>query len=148
MSLLTLGAVTVPFCFFSLGQLVNWLIQVQILLQFVWQCGAVILMRRYRTDVAKPFRMWLYPLPAIVSLAMWIYVFVSAPLAGIVFSAGFFAAAIAAFDFVVHGAPADAARVGSAADKHALEKLRSTEVRSDMRAEAVVVGLKLCEPGS
>ena len=38
-SLLTIGAVTLPFCFFTLGQLVNWLIQVQILLQFVWQCA-------------------------------------------------------------------------------------------------------------
>jgi hypothetical protein len=41
------GAVTLPF-FFSLGQLVSWLIQVQILLP-VWQCAAVILLRRYRS---------------------------------------------------------------------------------------------------
>ncbi|HMB80681.1 MAG TPA: APC family permease, partial [Vicinamibacterales bacterium] len=79
-SLLTIAAVTLPFCFFTLGQLVEWLVQVQILLQFVWQCAAVILLRRYRPDVAKPFRMWLYPLPALVSLAMWIYIFLSAPL--------------------------------------------------------------------
>jgi amino acid transporter len=96
-SLLTIGAVTIPFCFFTLGQLVNWLIQVQILLQFVWQCAAVILLRRYRPDIAKPFRMWLYPLPALVSLAMWIYIFVSAPLAGILFSILFLAAATGAF---------------------------------------------------
>jgi amino acid transporter len=96
-SLLTIGAVTLPFCFFSLGQLVNWLIQVQILLQFVWQCAAVILLRRYRPDVAKPFRMWLYPLPALISLAMWIYIFLSAPLAGIVFSVAFLAVAVGAF---------------------------------------------------
>jgi len=96
-SLLTIAAVTLPFCFFTLGQLVEWLVQVQILLQFVWQCAAVILLRRYRPDVAKPFRMWLYPLPALVSLAMWIYIFLSAPLAGIVFSAAFLAAAVAAY---------------------------------------------------
>jgi len=96
-SLLTIGAVTLPFCFFSLGQLVNLLIQVQILLQFVWQCAAVILLRRYRPDVAKPFRMWLYPLPALISLAMWIYIFLSAPLAGIVFSVAFLAVAVGAF---------------------------------------------------
>src|SRR5437868_15241085 len=78
-SLLTIGAVTLPFCFFSLGQLVSWLLQVQILLQFVWQCAAVILLRRYRPDIAKPFRMWLYPIPAVVSLAMWLYIFLSAP---------------------------------------------------------------------
>jgi amino acid transporter len=96
-SLLTIGAVALPFCFFSLGQLVSWLIQVQILLQFVWQCAAVMLLRRYRPDIAKPFRMWLYPLPALVSLAMWIYIFVSSPTAGIVFSVAFLAAAVAAY---------------------------------------------------
>ena len=77
---------TLPFCFFSLGQLVNWLIQVQILLQFIWQCAAVMLLRRYRPDIPKPFRMWLYPLPALISLGMWLYIFVSSPLPGIVFS--------------------------------------------------------------
>ncbi len=96
-SLLTIGAVTIPFCFFSLGQLVNWLIQVQILLQFVWQCAAVILLRRYRPDIAKPFRMWLYPLPALVSLTMWLYIFFSAPVAGMLFSAVFLAVAVAAY---------------------------------------------------
>jgi amino acid transporter len=96
-SLLTIGAVTIPFCFFTLGQLVSWLILVQILVQFVWQCAGVILLRRYRPDIVKPFRMWLYPLPALVSLAMWIYIFVTAPVAGILFSVAFFATAIAAY---------------------------------------------------
>ena len=70
---------------------------VQILLQFVWQCAGVILLRRYRHDIAKPFRMWLYPLPAIVSLVMWLYIFATAPLAGILFSAAFLVAALAAY---------------------------------------------------
>jgi amino acid transporter len=96
-SLLTIGAVALPFCFFSLGQLVGWLIQVQILLQFVWQCASVMLLRRYRRDIAKPFKMWLYPLPALVSLAMWLYIFVSSPTAGIVFSVAFLAVAVAAY---------------------------------------------------
>jgi amino acid transporter len=96
-SLLTIGAVTIPFCFFTLGQLVGWLILVQILLQFIWQCAGVILLRRYRPDIAKPFRMWLYPLPALVSLGMWIYIFVTAPIAGILFAVAFFAAAIGAY---------------------------------------------------
>jgi amino acid transporter len=96
-SLLTIGATAIPFCFFSLGQLVAWLIQVQILMQFVWQCAAVILLRRYRPDIVKPFRMWLYPLPALISLAMWIYIFVSAPTAGVLFSIAFFAVAVGAY---------------------------------------------------
>jgi amino acid transporter len=89
--------VALPFCFFSLGQLVGWLIQVQILLQFVWQCAAVMLLRRYRPDIPKPFRMWLYPLPALISLGMWLYIFVSSPLPGVVFSVAFLAVAVAAY---------------------------------------------------
>ena len=103
-SLLTIGAIAVPFCFFSLGQLVNWLIQVQILLQFVWQCAAVIVLRRYRPDIAKPFTMSLYPLPALVSLAMWLYIFLAAPLAGMLFAIGFLAAAVAAYFLFVKSA--------------------------------------------
>jgi amino acid transporter len=96
-SLLTIGAVALPFCFFSLGQLVNWLLQVQILLQFIWQCAAVILLRRYRPDVAKPFRMWLYPVPALVSLALWLYVFGTADRGGQLFAAAFLVTAVAAY---------------------------------------------------
>ncbi len=104
-SLLTIGAVAMPFCFFSLGQLVGWLIQVQILLQFVWQCAAVMLLRRYRPDIPKPFRMWLYPLPALISLGMWLYIFVSSPLPGIVFSIAFLAVAVAAYFIFRQRAP-------------------------------------------
>ena len=68
-SLVVIALISLPFCFFSLGQLVSWLIQVQILLRFVWQCAAVILLRRYRPDIPQPFTMWLYPLPALLSLA-------------------------------------------------------------------------------
>jgi len=76
---------------------VNWLILVQILLQFIWQCAGVILLRRYRGDIKKPFKMWLYPLPALVPLAMWSYIFLSAPRAGILFSVAFLATAVAAY---------------------------------------------------
>jgi amino acid transporter len=96
-ALLTVGVVAVPFCFLSLGQILNWLILVQILVQFIWQCAGVILLRRYRRDIPQPFTMWLYPAPAIVSLALWLYIFVTGPVAGMVFAAGFLAAAVAAY---------------------------------------------------
>ena len=83
--------VALPFCFFTLGQLVSWLMQVQILLRFVWQCGAVILLHAYRKDIAQPFRMWRYPVPAVVSLILWLYLFVTGPREGIAFSFAFLA---------------------------------------------------------
>ncbi|MBZ5558686.1 MAG: amino acid permease [Acidobacteriia bacterium] len=89
-ALLTIGAVSLPFCLFSLGQLVNWLMQVQILTIFVWQCAGVLLLHRFRRDLYQPFTMWLYPLPALVALVMWVYVYATGPTAGITFSIGFF----------------------------------------------------------
>jgi amino acid transporter len=104
-SLVTLGALAIPFCFFSLGQIVSWLILVQIASQFIWQCAGVILLRRCRKDVPHPFVMWLYPIPALVALALWIYVFVSAPVSGMLFAAGVVSAGIAGY-FLFTGAAA------------------------------------------
>ncbi|MBL8139853.1 MAG: amino acid permease [Acidobacteria bacterium] len=96
-SLLVIGLVSLPFCFFTLGQLVNWLMQVQIMLRFVWQCGAVMLLYHYRKDIPQPWVMWAYPFPAIISLVLWLYLFFTGPVAGIIFSFAFLAVAAAAY---------------------------------------------------
>ncbi|MFN2446182.1 MAG: APC family permease [Vicinamibacterales bacterium] len=96
-SLATIAIVSIPFCFFTLGQLVSWLIQVQVLLRFVWQCAAVILLREYRKDIPQPFTMWLYPLPAILSGALWLFIFFTGPWEGILFSVAFLLAGVAAY---------------------------------------------------
>ncbi len=97
LSLATIAIVSIPFCFFSLGQLVSWLIQVQVLLRFIWQCAAVILLRRYRPDIPQPFTMWLYPWPAVLSGALWLFIFFTGPWEGIAFSFAFLAAGVAAY---------------------------------------------------
>ncbi len=97
LALLTVGLVSVPFCFFSLGQLANWMIQIQVLLCFSWQCVGVILLQRYRKDIPQPFRMWLYPLPALAALVLWLYVFFSGSAEGIWFSVAYLLAAAIGF---------------------------------------------------
>ncbi|MEO7133655.1 MAG: amino acid permease [Vicinamibacterales bacterium] len=96
-SLIAIAIVSIPFCFFSLGQLVSWLIQVQVLLRFIWQCAAVILLRRYRPDIPQPFTMWLYPWPAVLSGALWLFIFFTGPWQGIVFSFAFLAIGLVAY---------------------------------------------------
>ena len=96
-SLLTLGGLSLPFCFLSLDRLISWLILVQIVSQFVWQCAGVILLRRYRKDLSQPFTMWLYPLPALLSLLLWLYVFLSAGWEGQLFSLTFLAIGLLAY---------------------------------------------------
>ncbi len=96
-SLITIAIVSIPFCFFTLGQLVSWLIQVQVLLRFIWQCAAVVLLRRYRPDIPQPFTMWLYPWPAVLSGALWLFIFFTGPREGIVFSFAFLLAGCGAY---------------------------------------------------
>ncbi len=96
-SLLTIGATSLPFCFFSFDRLVSWLILVQIALQFIWQCAGVILLRRHRRDLPQPFVMWLYPVPALVALAIWLYVFASASVEGILFALAYLVTGLAAY---------------------------------------------------
>jgi fructoselysine transporter len=96
-SLVTIGTLALPFCFFSLGRIVNWLILVQIASQMVWQCAGVLLLTRDRADIAQPFVMWLYPAPALVALTLWLYVCLSAPAAGVLFAALFLTAGLAAY---------------------------------------------------
>lgn len=96
-SLVTIALVSIPFCFFTLGQLVSWLIQVQVLLRFIWQCAAVVLLRKYRPDIPQPFTMVLYPWPAVLSGALWLFIFVTGPWEGIVFSFAFLLAGLGAY---------------------------------------------------
>ena len=96
-SLAAIGLIAIPFCFFTLGQIVSWLVQVQILLQFVWQCAAVVLLRRYRRDIAQPFTMWLYPWPAMLSLVLWLGIFFTGPSDGRVFAVAYLAAGMVAY---------------------------------------------------
>ena len=73
-SLVAIGAMSVSLCWFSLGRLLSAFMIIQIVFQFIPQILAVFAIRRYRKGIALPFRMWLYPVPALVALVGWIYV--------------------------------------------------------------------------
>ena len=54
------------------------LITTRILVQFVGQVFAVPLLRKRLPDAARPFKMWLYPLPAAFAFLGWMYIFLTA----------------------------------------------------------------------
>ena len=66
----------------------------RIVIQFIGHTIALFLIRARRPDIERPFKMWLYPLPAIVSLAGYLYVFSSLGLRFILF--GFLTLALGA----------------------------------------------------
>jgi len=73
-SLLTLAGVACVCCFFSLGEVIAALVVVRIVTQFSLQHVGVMLLRKRRPEMQRPFRMWLYPLPPIVALVGFAYI--------------------------------------------------------------------------
>jgi amino acid transporter len=73
-SLLTLAGVACVCCFFSLSEVIAALVVVRIVMQFSLQHVGVILLRKRRPGMERPFRMWLYPVPPIVALVGFAYI--------------------------------------------------------------------------
>jgi basic amino acid/polyamine antiporter, APA family len=76
-SLITLGVVAMAFCFLSLADVIAALVVIRITLQFLVQAIGVIVLRIRRPDMPRPFRMWLYPLPALLASAGFVFVLFS-----------------------------------------------------------------------
>jgi amino acid transporter len=75
-SLIALGLVASAFCFFSLAQVITMLVITRILLQFFLQQIGVMLLRIQRPELARPFRIPLYPLPPLVAIGGFVYLLV------------------------------------------------------------------------
>src|SRR5665811_1398158 len=62
------------FCLLRLADVIAALVVIRILLQFIVQAVGVIVLRRRQPDMPRPFRMWLYPLPALMAIAGFTYI--------------------------------------------------------------------------
>jgi amino acid transporter len=76
-SLLSLGGVAMLFCFLRLADVIAALVVIRILLQFIVQAIGVMVLRKRRPDMPRPFRMWLYPLPALMAIAGFTFILLS-----------------------------------------------------------------------
>jgi amino acid transporter len=76
-SLVALGLLAAAFCFFSLAQVITMLVITRILLQFFLQQVGVILLRVQRPELARPFKMPLYPLPPLLAMAGFVFILVN-----------------------------------------------------------------------
>jgi amino acid transporter len=77
-SLLVIGGLSAMAAFLDLEWVISALLTARILIQFMGQIVAVDYLRRYRPDIHRPFRIWLYPLPSLIALVGWAYVFSTA----------------------------------------------------------------------
>ncbi len=76
-SLLALGAVAILFCLLRLADVIAALVVIRILLQFIVQAVGVMVLRHRQPDMPRPFRMWLYPLPALLAIAGFLFILLS-----------------------------------------------------------------------
>ncbi len=76
-SLITMGVIAIVSSFFSLDAVIDALIATRIIIQFVAQVFAVILLRRNAPDMPRPYRVWLYPAPCVLALIGWTFIFVT-----------------------------------------------------------------------
>ena len=80
--LLLLGAIACICCFFDLKAIIAALVALRIVLQFLLQQVGVVLLRRRRPEMPRPFRIWLYPLPVIFATLGFLFVLASRAHAG------------------------------------------------------------------
>jgi amino acid transporter len=96
-SLIVIGAISILCSFFSLGLVIDALITTRILIQFIGQIFAVHLLRKNVPDMPRPFKIWLYPLPNLIALIGWIFIFATTDVKVILFGLGSLALGIVVF---------------------------------------------------
>jgi APA family basic amino acid/polyamine antiporter len=96
-SLYVLGAVAIACAFLDLSQVVTALITTRVVVQFMGQIVALPLMRRRLAEAERPYKMWLYPVPAILAFIGWTYVFVTSGWGYVAVGMATLVAGIAAF---------------------------------------------------
>jgi basic amino acid/polyamine antiporter, APA family len=78
-SLLIMGGIAMLFCFFKLADVVAALVVIRITIQFLAQIVGLLILRQTRPDIPRPFKMWLYPIPAILAIIGFLYVLFMRP---------------------------------------------------------------------
>ena len=61
----------------KLSDVITAILAMRILIQFIAQGVGVVLLRKRFGTKDLPFRMWLYPLPVLLSIAIWFFLFMS-----------------------------------------------------------------------
>ncbi|HEX9164100.1 MAG TPA: amino acid permease [Thermoanaerobaculia bacterium] len=76
-AVLFLGIVASVFCWLPLRTVVSGIVSIRSIIPFMAQIIGAVILRRTQPDRRRPFKMWLYPLPAIVALGLWAKVAIS-----------------------------------------------------------------------
>ncbi len=73
-ALIFMGGITIVCAFLPLGFVVEAALTTRIIVQFMGQIAAGMILRRRAPEMNRPYRMWLYPLPSLIALLGWCFV--------------------------------------------------------------------------
>lgn len=79
-SVLFIGISSALTCLMTLDVVINALIVIQVVVQFMAQILAVTLIRRNRPDIVRPYRMALYPATSVIAFLGWLYILIASGL--------------------------------------------------------------------
>jgi amino acid transporter len=96
-ALLVMGLITAAGSLLDLTTVINMLTTVAVLVQSIAQIAALTVLRRRQPELRRPYRQWLYPVPSLLALAGWIYVYASASTLSIVLSVLWIVVGVLAF---------------------------------------------------
>ncbi|MDQ7807745.1 APC family permease [Amycolatopsis sp. A133] len=94
---LTMGAITIIGSLFTLTDVINAAVATLVIIQSLAQVAAIVTLRRRQPDLKRPYRQWLYPVPTLVALVGWVYIYVSATWLSIGLSLGWIAVGALAY---------------------------------------------------
>ena len=60
-----------------LGDAIDSILAMRIVIQFIGQATGVVLLRKKFGSKDLPFKMWLFPLPVILSIGIWLFLLIS-----------------------------------------------------------------------
>jgi amino acid transporter len=96
-SLITLGVIASIFSLGHLPEVIGSLVATRVLIQYLPQTVGLFVLRFRAPDLKRPFRMWLYPLPGLISILGWLYILVTSAHKALAFAAVVFIIGSAAF---------------------------------------------------
>jgi APA family basic amino acid/polyamine antiporter len=89
-SLVTLGVIASIFSLLRLPDVITSLVATRVLAQYLPQAIGFFVLRFRAPDLERPFRMWLYPLPGLISILGWLYILATSAPRSLAFALGVF----------------------------------------------------------
>ncbi|WP_394776581.1 APC family permease [Flavobacterium sp.] len=97
-SLLFLGSLAFVFSLlFKLSLVINAILAMRILVQFIGQAIGVVFLRKRNGTKNLPFKMILYPLPVIIAIIIWLFIFMSTGKEMALYATGIIAAGVVVY---------------------------------------------------